>query len=130
MAISLADLLYPNVGGIANGLMATTPEEKKTTNFFETTKDKKKTGMDLTTTVDIDGKNHEIPLLVPTLTKKESDILKGINPESKTLATDIPKSILDKATEHAKKRLDDKKSQFFAPGDPRASTLLTEATSA
>lgn len=125
MAISLADLLYPNVGGIANGLMATTPEEKKTTNFFEAAKDKKKTGIDLTTNVEINGKNLEIPLAVPTLTKKENDILKGIDPDSKTLDTDIPKSIIDKATDHAKKRIDEDKSQFFLPGDPRASTLLT-----
>jgi len=125
MPISLADLLYPNVGGISKDLMAPTPEADKVPSFFDT---KKKSPVDLTTHVEINGTKTEVPLLVPTLNKKEVDHLKELDPNDKDAVSKIPQSIIDKATEHAKKRIDDKKSQFFIPGDPRASTLLTESS--
>ena len=62
--------------------------------------------------VGIDGKETLIPLIVPTLTKKEINYLKNADIESKTFFSNLPKSIVDKAYDHAIKRMDENKSPF------------------
>jgi len=59
--------------------------------------------------VNIDGKEIEIPSLVPTLDKSEIDyLIKGGKPT---------KAIIDKAVEHAKKRTKENKSPFAQEGE-------------
>ena len=60
--------------------------------------------------VNIDGKEVEIPMLVPTLSESEKDhLLSGKKP------TD---AIVDKAVAHAKKRMGEGKSPFANSGNP------------
>jgi len=63
-----------------------------------------KISTELSIGVTMDGKQIEIPSLVPTLTKKEIDFLLEGNKPSK--------EIIDKAIEHAKKRISQGKSPF------------------
>lgn len=63
--------------------------------------------------IEIDGQERDIPTIVPTLTKKELELLLNLNDGDK-----IPKSILDKAVEHAQKRIADGKDVFA--GDDEA----------
>jgi hypothetical protein len=60
----------------------------------------------------IEGKETEVPLLVPTLTEKEKQYL--LNKDPKTLDFKSPEMqpILDKAEAHAKRRLRAGKSPF------------------
>jgi hypothetical protein len=59
--------------------------------------------------VGLDGKEVEIPTLVPTLTKAEVELMRtDIIPNGKK----VPKAIMDKAVEHAKKRMKQGKSVF------------------
>ncbi len=59
--------------------------------------------------VEIDGKEIEIPTMVPTLTKKELDLLlRGERPTDQ---------IVDKAVEYARKRIKDGKSPFASPNE-------------
>jgi uncharacterized membrane protein len=62
--------------------------------------------------VGMDGKEMEIPLIVPTLTKKELNYLLSTDVESKTFFTNMPSSIMDKAYEHAKTRIKSGMSPF------------------
>lgn len=64
---------------------------------------------ELSVSYNIDGKEILLPLLVPTLNKKEVDWLltNEVKPKS------IPKSIEDKAISHAMKRIKQNKSPFF-----------------
>jgi len=60
--------------------------------------------------VPINGKEMDIPTLVPTLNKAERTIiLKDVIPNRKKL----PKSVVSKAAAHAKKRIKEGKSPFF-----------------
>lgn len=67
---------------------------------------------ELSITVNLGGKEVDIPTLVPSLTKDEVDTMLKLKPEER-----IPKGIVDKAVAHAKKRIDDGKSPFFGAGD-------------
>ena len=64
--------------------------------------------------VGLGGKEMDIPLIVPTLTKSELNKLlsmplgKNFNP---------PESIIKKAVDHARMRIDQGKSPFAAPGE-------------
>lgn len=60
--------------------------------------------------VEIDGKEMDIPTIVPTLTKKELDQLLRMKDSDK-----MPRSIIDKAVEHARKRIAEGKDVFAAP---------------
>jgi len=62
--------------------------------------------------VNIDGKEIEIPALVPGLTKKEIETLQSIRSPK-----DIPKSIVDKAVAHAKNRIKKGLSPFAQKGE-------------
>jgi len=63
---------------------------------------------ELSITIGLDGKEVLMPLLVPTLTKKEIDLLLVT-----TGIKDVPKEIIDKAVSHAKKRMNGGESPFF-----------------
>lgn len=66
--------------------------------------DPKQVSTEISITVGLDGKEVLIPTLVPTLTKSEIDYM---------LTHDKPtKAIVDKAVEHAKKRMKEGKSPF------------------
>jgi hypothetical protein len=59
--------------------------------------------------INFDGVETQIPTLVPTLTKEELDLMtQTIIPNKMT----VPQSIMDKAIEHAKKRMEQGKSPF------------------
>lgn len=67
---------------------------------------------ELSVGVGIDGKEMDIPLIVPTLTKKEIDhLLKDGEPTDK---------MVGKAIEHAVKRMKEGKSVFFGQDDEPA----------
>jgi hypothetical protein len=55
--------------------------------------------------VEIGGKEREIPLMVPGLTKPELDYLMTHNPESPAFQRDMPPSILAKAEAFARQRI-------------------------
>jgi hypothetical protein len=62
--------------------------------------------------VGINGKEMEIPLIVPSLNKKELDYLLKTDVQSKNFFQNMPPSIMDKAYEHATTRLKLGKSPF------------------
>lgn len=66
--------------------------------------------------INFDGKERLIPLIVPTLTKKELTelVTKDADPKN------VPQSILDKAVAHARKRIAAGKSPFADKGDQQA----------
>jgi len=59
--------------------------------------------------VGLDGKEVLIPLIVPTLDKKEVDILKN----HKGPVNKLPQKIIDKAVRHAQERMKSGKSPFY-----------------
>lgn len=65
--------------------------------------------------VEIDGKEMDIPTLVPTLTKKEVETLLKLK-----VGKQPPKSIVDKAYDHAMKRLAEGKDVFAGPDESPA----------
>jgi hypothetical protein len=65
--------------------------------------------------LEIDGKEIEVPAMVPTLTKDEINTL--ANMKIKGNAKNIPKSIMIKAKEHAQKRIKEGKSPFYKDGE-------------
>jgi hypothetical protein len=77
------------------------------------------TSTELSIGVELDGREIEIPSLVPTLTKTEVDhMLSGKKPT---------KAIVDKAVEHAKKRMAEGKDVFAQPGEQtRAATKVPD----
>jgi hypothetical protein len=60
----------------------------------------------------IDGKETEIPLMVPTLDTKEIKYLLNTPVESKSFMKNMPESIIRKAIEHASMRTKIGKSPF------------------
>jgi ribosomal protein S20 len=64
--------------------------------------------------VNIDGKDVEIPTLVPTLTQAQIDVLLNLQDGEKP-----PRDIIDKAIKHARERLKDKKSPFWNEKDDK-----------
>ena len=66
--------------------------------------------------VNIDGKEIDIPTLVPTLTKEEQDLMvNDVIPNNK----DVPDSIVKKAVDFAKMRLANGRSVFANDGTPQ-----------
>ena len=64
---------------------------------------------------EINGKKMEIPTMVPTLTEDEVKTLSSMKLEGN--AKNIPESIIIKAKEHARMRLDQGKSPFYQDGE-------------
>jgi hypothetical protein len=58
--------------------------------------------------VTVDGKRIDFPTLVPTLTPEEVEVLKKAIPSKGA----IPESIMQKAIQHAKKRISENKPVF------------------
>jgi len=58
--------------------------------------------------VDINGKEIEIPTMVPTLSREEVKLLLSLKEGQK-----VPDSIVEKAIQHAKKRMDEGKDVFY-----------------
>ena len=65
--------------------------------------------------LDIGGQRIQVPTLVPTLTKKEIEILSNMKLEGN--AKNIPQSIIDKAASHAKERIAQNKNPFYVDGE-------------
>lgn len=72
--------------------------------------------------VGLNGKETNIPLIVPTLTKQEMDYLLKNDPKSKTFMNKMPPSIIDKAVDHAVMRMKEGKSPFVG-ADEKAMEL-------
>lgn len=67
--------------------------------------------------VGLNGKETQIPLIVPTLNKQELDALIKNDPKSKDFMRRIPPSIIDKAVEHAVQRIKQNKSPYAGPDE-------------
>lgn len=65
----------------------------------------------------INGKEMDIPLIVPTLNKTELDYLLNTDPGDKDFFKNMPKGLEDKAIEHAQERIKAGKSPFFGQED-------------
>ena len=65
--------------------------------------------------VGLNGKETLIPLIVPTLNKSELNYLMRNNPDSEMFMEKMPKSIMDKAVDHAVMRMKENKSPFASP---------------
>ena len=65
--------------------------------------------------LDIGGQRIQVPTLVPTLTKKEIEILSNMKLEGN--AKNIPRSIIDKAAAYAKERIAQNKNPFYVDGE-------------
>jgi hypothetical protein len=62
--------------------------------------------------VNLNGKETEIPLMVPTLTKPELDYIINNDPSSPDFQKNLPRSIADKAVKFAKDRISQGRSPF------------------
>jgi len=67
--------------------------------------------------VGLNGKETLIPLVVPTLNKSELNYLMRADPQSKMFMERMPKSIMDKAVDHAVMRMKENKSPFANPDE-------------
>jgi hypothetical protein len=67
--------------------------------------------------VGLNGKETLIPLVVPTLNKSELNYLMRADPQSKMFMERMPKSIMDKAVDHAVTRMKENKSPFASPDE-------------
>lgn len=67
--------------------------------------------------VGINGKEVEIPLIVPTLTKDELNYLLRTPVKSKGFMSNMPSSIMEKAYDHAKIRIENGESPFAKPDE-------------
>ena len=74
--------------------------------------------------VEIDGKETQIPALVPTLTEEEIGILQNNDFEGR--ASEIPESIKEKAKKHAEGRIAAGKSPFYGAGPDNIVTITDE----
>ena len=74
--------------------------------------------------VEIDGKETQIPALVPTLTEEEIAILQNNDFEGR--AKEIPQSIIEKAKKHAEGRIAAGKSPFYGAGPDNIVTITDE----
>lgn len=76
-----------------------------------------KTMTELSIDVPFDGKEVQIPTMVPTLTAEEIKILQSQDWEGK--AKDLPRSIVTKAVDHARKRMAQGLNPFYQDGEER-----------
>lgn len=66
---------------------------------------------------EINGEEMDIPLMVPGLTKEEIDYLITTDLEGEDFFKNMPKSIVDKAIDHAEKRIKEGKNVFYQDGE-------------
>ena len=76
-----------------------------------------KTMTELSIDLEMGGKNVQIPTMVPTLTDEEIKILQSQNWEGK--AKELPRSIVRKAVDHARKRMDAGLNPFYQDDEGR-----------
>jgi hypothetical protein len=76
-----------------------------------------KTMTELSIDLEIGGKNVQIPTMVPTLTSEEIEILQSQNWEGR--AKELPRSIVRKAVDHARKRMDAGLNPFYQDDEGR-----------
>jgi len=67
--------------------------------------------------VGLNGKETEIPLIVPNLTKQEFNYLLNNDPSSKTFMDKMPPGIVQKAVDHASIRIKQGRSPFADKND-------------
>jgi len=67
--------------------------------------------------VNLNNKETQIPLLVPTLNKVEVNWLLENDPKSNSFFQDMPKTILRKAIDFANSRIKENKSPFADAGE-------------
>ena len=67
--------------------------------------------------LDVDGKQINVPLLVPSLTFEELNYLLQGNVDSKDFLKNLPSSIMDKAYNHAEQRIKAGMSPFALPNE-------------
>lgn len=67
--------------------------------------------------VGMNGKEMDIPLIVPTLNRKELNYLLNTDIKSKSFFSKMPPSIMDKAYEHANTRIKSNMSPFAGPDE-------------
>lgn len=70
--------------------------------------------------VGLNGKEVNIPLIVPTLDKKELNYLMRNDPKSSQFMDLMPPSIMNKAVDHAAMRMKEGKSPFISPDEKPA----------
>jgi soluble lytic murein transglycosylase-like protein len=97
---------------VAGDMLRQDGTTKSTQGFLGPIESPKGTMTEFSVGVELDGKEMEIPTLVPTLTNDEIETLK----QAET-ADDIPDSIMDKAVDHAKQRIKEGKSPFYQDGE-------------
>jgi hypothetical protein len=66
---------------------------------------------------EINGEEMDIPLMVPGLTKEEIDYLITTDIQGDDFFKNMPKSIVDKAIDHAEKRIKEGKNVFYQDGE-------------
>ena len=76
-----------------------------------------KTMTELSIDLEMDGKNVQIPTMVPTLTAEEIKTLQSQNWEGR--AKELPRSIVRKAVDHARKRMDAGLNPFYKDDEGR-----------
>ena len=67
--------------------------------------------------VGINGKEIDVPLIVPTLNKDELNYLLTTDIKSRNFMSNMPKSIINKAYDHATMRIEEGKSPFAGPDE-------------
>ena len=107
----LASILYPNQGMVSYG---NRPDGTKKGKGFlgELARPDGSVSTEISAGVQIDGKEMDIPLLVPGLNKKEREYLLSTDPKDKEFFKNMPDGLMDKAVDHANKRIKDGKSVF------------------
>jgi hypothetical protein len=77
--------------------------------------------------VGMDGKEMDIPLIVPTLNKKELDYLLNTDLKDKSFFSNMPRAIMQKAYEHANTRRKSGMSVFAEEGEVSEAPTGTKA---
>lgn len=67
---------------------------------------------EVTTGVNIDGKEVDIPLITPRATKGDLEYLKKADIKGKNFYKDMPEGLLDRAVDHAVDQMKNKKSVY------------------
>jgi hypothetical protein len=113
--MNLAEILYPNQGKEYGDR----PDGTKKGRGFLGEMQRLDGGVstEISAGFEIDGKEVDIPLMVPSLTKKEIDYLLNADTQGEEFFKNMPESIADKAIDHAKKRMKEGKSVFYVDGE-------------
>jgi hypothetical protein len=117
--MDLADILYPKQGKEEDLSMLRPDGSKKSMKGFLGPMEAVggKTSTEISAGFEINGKEMDIPLMVPGLTKKELDYLLKTDIDDEAFIKNLPNSIAEKAIAHAEKRMKDGKSVFYVDGE-------------